>query len=129
MSDKRKAFFDLLAASQRPILADGAMGTMLHARGVGFDQCFDELNLSNPALVAEIHRDYIEAGSQIIYTNTFSANPYKLHEHGLFDKLGSINVSGVKLAQEAASVSDRRVFIAGDIGPLGVRLVPYGRVH
>lgn len=129
MSDKRKPFFDLLAASPRPILADGAMGTILHARGVGFDECFDELNLSNPALVAEVHRDYIEAGSQIIYTNTFSANRYKLGEHGLEDRVSEINKAGVELARRVVAASFREVLIAGDVGPLGVRLAPYGRVQ
>ncbi len=129
MCDKRKAFFDRLTASPRPVLADGAMGTMLHARGVSFDQCFDELNLSNPALVAEIHRDYIEAGSQIIYTNTFSANRYKLGEHGLEDRVSEINKAGVDLARRAVAASFRDVLIAGDVGPLGVRLAPYGRVQ
>ncbi len=129
MCDKRKAFFDRLTASPRPVLADGAMGTMLHARGVSFDQCFDELNLSNPALVAEIHRDYIEAGSQIIYTNTFSANRYKLGEHGLEDRVSEINKAGVDLARWAVAASFRDVLIAGDVGPLGVRLAPYGRVQ
>ncbi len=129
MCDKRKAFFDRLTASPRPVLADGAMGTMLHARGVSFDQCFDELNLSNPALVAEIHRDYIEAGSQIIYTNTFSANRYKLAEHGLEDRVSEINKAGVDLARRAVAASFRDVLIAGDVGPLGVRLAPYGRVQ
>ncbi len=63
------------------------MGTMLHARGISFDECFDALNLTKPALVAEIHREYIEAGSQIIQTNTFGANRYKLARHGLEDEV------------------------------------------
>ncbi len=67
----------------KPLLSDGAMGTMLHQRGVGFDTCFDELNLANPSLVGEIHRAYIDAGSNIIQTNTFGSNPYKLSKHGL----------------------------------------------
>jgi homocysteine S-methyltransferase len=82
-------FLDLL--STQTILADGAMGTMLHARGVGFDKCFDELNLTNPAAVAEIHRAYIEAGAQLIITNTFGANRYKLTKHGLQDEVVEIN--------------------------------------
>ena len=69
--------------SQKTILADGAMGTMLHTHGVGFDKCFDELNLTNPAAVAEIHRAYIEAGAQLIITNTFGANRFKLTKHPL----------------------------------------------
>ncbi len=80
------------------ILADGAMGTMLHARGVGFDKCFDELNLANPSAVAEIHRAYIEAGAQLIITNTFGANRFKLTKHGLQEKIVEINKAGVDLA-------------------------------
>jgi methionine synthase I (cobalamin-dependent)/5,10-methylenetetrahydrofolate reductase len=110
------------------ILADGAMGTMLHARGVGFDKCFDELNLSNSAAVVDIHREYIEAGAQLIITNTFGANRYKLKKHGLEDDVVDINRAGVELAKRAVAASFKDVLIAGDIGPLGVRLAPYGRV-
>ncbi len=99
MSDLREKFFTLLESSPKPILADGAMGTVLHTRGVGFDQSFDELNLTDPALVAEVHRAYIEAGSKIIYSNTFSANRYKLAEHGLEDQVAEINQAGVELAR------------------------------
>ena len=70
------------------------MGTMLHARGVSFDECFDALNLTNPGLVAEIHREYIEAGSQIIQTNTFGANRYKLAHHGLENEVERIKPPG-----------------------------------
>jgi methionine synthase I (cobalamin-dependent)/5,10-methylenetetrahydrofolate reductase len=115
--------------SAKPILADGAMGTLLHTRGVGFDQCFDELNLTQPALVAEVHRAYIEAGSQIIYANTFSANRYKLVEHGLEDKVAEVNKAGVELARRVVAASFKNVLVAGDVGPLGVRLAPYGRVQ
>ena len=111
------------------LLADGAMGTMLNAHGVGFEKCFDELNLTNPAVVAEVHREYIEAGSQIILTNTFSANRYKLEKFGLQDKLTAINQAGVELAKRVAAASFKNVLIAGDIGPLGVRLAPFGRVQ
>lgn len=69
---------------QGTLVIDGAMGTMLHARGVGFDKCFDELNITNPAAVADIHREYIEVpGAQLVITNTFGANRYKLSKHGL----------------------------------------------
>ncbi len=129
MTDKREKFFTLLAESSKPILTDGAMGTLLHARGVGFDQCFDELNLTDPGLVAEMHRAYIEAGSQIIYSNTFSANRYKLTEHGLEDQAAEINKAGVELAQRVVAASFKKVLVAGDVGPLGVRLAPYGRVQ
>ena len=105
------------------------MGTLLNARGVGFDQCFDALNLTNPALVGEIHRAYIEAGSKVIQTNTFGANRYKLAEHGLEDKVIEINRAGVELVRRVALASFKDVLIAGDVGPLGVRLAPFGRVQ
>ena len=109
------------------LLADGAMGTMLNAQGVGFDECFDELNLSRPAVVANVHRAYIEAGAQLIISNTFGANQFKLSKHGLEDKTAEINRAGVDLARQAAGGSD--VIVAGDVGPLGVRIAPFGRVQ
>jgi methionine synthase / methylenetetrahydrofolate reductase(NADPH) len=110
------------------MLADGAMGTMLHARSIGFDRCFDELNLSNPGAVAEIHRAYIEAGAQLIITNTFGANRFKLGKHGLQDRVAELNRAGVDLAKRVVAASFKEVLIAGDVGPLGVRIAPYGRV-
>jgi homocysteine S-methyltransferase len=121
--------FTALLAGQRPILSDGALGTLLNQRGVRFDECFDALNLSQPALVAEIHREYIEAGSQIIQTNTFGANRYKLARHGLENRLAEINTAGVELARRTILASFKPVLIAGDVGPLGVRLAPFGRVQ
>lgn len=129
MTEINKKFSTLLKSSSKPILADGAMGTVLHAHGAKFNQCFDELNLTDPALVAEIHREYIEAGSQIIYTNTFSANRYKLAEHGLENKVAEINKAGVELAQRVVSASYKDVLVGGSVGPLGVHLAPYGRVQ
>ncbi len=120
-------FFDLLNGP-RPLFSDGAMGTLLHARGVAFEHCFDELNLTNPALVAEIHREYIDAGAQIIQTNTFGANRYKLTRHGLGERVAEINKAGVELARRVVLASFKDVLIAGDVGPLGVRLAPFGRV-
>ncbi|MBN8656644.1 MAG: bifunctional homocysteine S-methyltransferase/methylenetetrahydrofolate reductase [Anaerolineae bacterium] len=117
---------DLL--NQKTVLADGAMGTMLHARGVGFDKCFDELNLTNPAAVADVHREYIEAGAELIITNTFGANRYKLSKHGLQDDVAEINRAGVELAKRVVAASFKDILIAGDVGPLGVRIAPYGRV-
>lgn len=114
--------------SKKTLLADGAMGTMLHARGIGFDKCFDELNLTNPVVVAEIHREYIEAGARLIITNTFSANRFKLSKHGLQGDVAEINRAGVELAKRVVSASYKDVLIAGDVGPLGVRIAPYGRV-
>ncbi len=124
---QRDTFFQLL--SSQTLLADGAMGTMLHARGVGFDKCFDELNVTNPAAVAEIHREYIEAGAQLIITNTFGANRYKLSKHGLQDDVREINRQGVELAKRVVAASFKEVLVAGDVGPLGVRIAPYGRVQ
>jgi homocysteine S-methyltransferase len=111
------------------ILADGAMGTMLHARGIGFDKCFDELNLTQPSTVAEIHRAYIEAGAQLIITNTFGANRFKLAKHGLEDHVLEINRASVDLAKRVVAASFREVLVAGDVGPLGVRIAPFGRVQ
>lgn len=115
--------------SGRPLLSDGAMGTLLHQRGVTFDQSFDELNLTNPALVAEIHHEYIDAGSNIIQTNTFGANRYKLAQHGLEKQGREINTNAVELARRVVLASYRDILIAGDVGPLGVRMAPFGRVQ
>jgi methionine synthase I (cobalamin-dependent)/5,10-methylenetetrahydrofolate reductase len=125
--DMKLNFLELLETST--LLIDGAMGTMLHARGIGFDRCFDELNLTNPAAVAEIHREYIEAGAQLIFTNTFGANRFKLSKHGLQDDVVEINQKGVELAKRIVSASFKDVLIAGDVGPLGVRIAPFGRVQ
>ncbi len=121
--------FQAILAGPRPIVSDGAMGTILNQRGVAFDECFDALNLKNPALVAEIHREYIEAGAQMIQTNTFGANRYKLARHGLETQVAEINTRGVELARRIVLASFREVLIAGDVGPLGVRLAPFGRVQ
>lgn len=115
--------------STETLLADGAMGTMLHARGIGFDKCFDELNLTNPSAVAEIHRAYIEAGAQLIITNTFGANRFKLAKHGLEDSVVELNRAGVDLAKRVVAASFKDVLVAGDVGPLGVRIAPFGRVQ
>lgn len=119
-------FLEKLAA--QPLLCDGAMGTMIFAKGVLFERCFDELNLSNPALIAEIHRDYIDAGANVIETNSFGANRYKLGEHGLTGKVTEINQAAVHLARRVVDAAFKEVFIAGSIGPLGLRLAPLGRL-
>jgi methionine synthase / methylenetetrahydrofolate reductase(NADPH) len=121
-------FLSLLESSQ-PLLADGAMGTFLHAHGVEHTHCFDELNLTHPARVADVHRQYIDAGAQIILTNTFGANRYKLSKQGLESKLVEINRAAVELAKRVVSASFKDVLVAGDVGPLGVRIAPYGRVQ
>src|ERR1051325_4958600 len=105
----------------KPLLADGAMGTMLHGRGLPMDACFDELNLTRPELISGIHRDYVEAGAELIETNTFSANRYKLAECGAEDKVIEINRAGAALARKAIVESQKTgVFVAGSVGPLGV---------
>jgi len=124
----QRNFLDLLAQAERPLLSDGAMGTMLHARGAAVAACFEALNVENPALVAEVHRAYIDAGAQIILTNTFEANRYKLAGHGLAERTVEINRAGVDLARRVVLASFKEVLVAGDVGPLGVRLAPYGRV-
>ena len=127
MKEENK-FIKLLQES-KPILSDGAMGTVLHQKGIRFDECFDYLNISNPALVAEVHRSYIEAGSNMIQTNTFGANRYKLSEFGLDKQTAEINKAAVDLVRRVAFASFKDVIIAGDVGPLGVRLAPFGRVQ
>ena len=125
----RESFARWVGLRSTPLLADGAMGTMLHAHGVPFSACFDALNLTDPVTIAEIHHGYIEAGAEIILTNTFGGNRYKLAEHGLADQVAAINQAGVTLAKRVVLAAFRDVKIAGDVGPLGVRLAPYGRVQ
>ncbi len=120
---------DVLAQLTRsPLLADGAMGTLLYAHGIDFDECFDALNLTRPAVVAEIHREYARAGADIIETNTFGANAFKLAEHRLSDQVAAINRRGVELAREAARAIRPAALIAGSVGPLGRQLAPLGAV-
>ncbi len=109
--------------ARRVLVADGAMGTMLYAKGVFINRCFDELNLSSPSIVREIHQEYVKAGAEILETNTFGANRLRLGAFGLAEKLKDINRAGVRVAREAAREG---VFVAGAIGPLGVRIEPLG---
>jgi homocysteine S-methyltransferase len=112
----------------RPLLCDGAMGTMIYSKGIPFEQCFDALNLTNPALIADIHRGYIDAGANVIETNTFGANRLKLSDYGLAGQMADINRAGVHLARRVVDASFKEVFIAGSVGPLGPRLAPLGRL-
>src|SRR5471032_959394 len=116
-------FRDLLR--RRVMVADGAMGTMLYAHGVFINRCFDELNLSAPDMVRQIHHDYVKAGAEILETNTFGGNRPRLAAFGVAEKLKAINLAGVRLAREAAAARDG-VFVAGAVGPLGVRIEPLG---
>ena len=115
--------------STETILADGAMGTMLHAHGIGFEKCFDELNLTKPSAVAEIHRAYIEAGAELIITNTFGANRFKLAKHGWKITLSKLTRQVWIWRKRVVSASFKDVMVAGDVGPLGVRIAPFGRVQ
>lgn len=99
------------------LLADGAMGTLIHDAGVPMGTCFDHLNLSNPDLISSIHRAYLSAGADVIETNTYGANRFKLAEFGLEDKVREINRRAVKVAREARDVVGREVFVVGSVGP------------
>jgi methionine synthase / methylenetetrahydrofolate reductase(NADPH) len=115
----------------RTVLCDGAMGTSLYARGVFINRCYDELNLSQPDLVRAIHEDYLQAGAEIIETNTFGANPLRLERYGLADRVAEINEAGVHLARQAVRQFGEKqagsAFVAGSVGPLGVHLEPLGK--
>jgi len=105
------------------VIFDGAMGTMLYSKGVFINQCYDELNLRAPDLVRDIHRQYVDAGAEVIETNSFGANRLKLTQHGLQEQVRELNRAAAAVAREAAG---DRALVAGAIGPLGVRLEPYG---
>jgi len=108
---------------EAPLVADGAMGTMLNAKGVYINRCYDEVNLSAPELVRDVHREYVRAGAELIQTNTFGANPVKLARHGLDERTEEINRRAGELAREEARGG---VFVAGSVGPLGIRIEPWG---
>jgi homocysteine S-methyltransferase len=114
------------------VLCDGAMGTMLYDRGIFINRCYDELNLSQPELVRGIHEEYLQAGAEIIETNTFGANLYRLRRYGLEDKMAAINHAGVRLARQCVEqIHDKQAteaFVAGAVGPLGVQIAPLGKV-
>src|SRR5271166_4120120 len=108
-----------------PVLCDGAMGTLLYAKGIFINRSYDELNLSQPDLIRGIHHEYLQAGAEIIETNTFGANSFRLGRHSLADKVHDVNLAGVQLAREAAKSFD--VWVAGSVGPLGTRIEPLGK--
>ncbi len=122
-------FTDIFA--DRPVLADGAMGTVLYARGVTINRCYDELNLTDPGLILAVHEEYLQAGAEILETNTFGANRIRLERHGLAGKVVEINAAGVRLARQAVEHLKEKqageAWVAGAIGPLGVRLEPLGK--
>jgi methionine synthase / methylenetetrahydrofolate reductase(NADPH) len=115
----------------RPMLADGAMGTVLNARGVYINRCYDELNLSDPGMILSVHEEYLQAGAEILETNTFGANRFRLSRHGLGGKVREINAAGVRLARQAVEHFRQKqageAWVAGSVGPLGTRLEPLGK--
>jgi len=108
-----------------PVLCDGAMGTLLYAKGVFINRCYDELNVSQPEMVGAIHSEYVKAGAEVLETNTFGANHYRLLRHGFEGRVQEINRAGVQLARAAAGTD---VMVAGSVGPLGVRIEPLGKI-
>src|SRR5919109_3956841 len=120
------AFSERLA--EAAILCDGAMGTVLYARGVPLDACFDVLNLNNARVVQAVHADYVAAGADAIETNTFGANRFKLAVHGLESQVRDINRRGARLARDVRESAGRDVWVLGSMGPLGKYLEPLGTV-
>jgi homocysteine S-methyltransferase len=116
------SFLDRL--SRGPVLCDGAMGTLLYARGVFINRCYDELNVSQPEIVQGIHADYVKAGAEVLETNTFGANRYRLLRHGFEARVAEINRAGARLAR---AVAGSEVMVAGSVGPLGIRIEPLGK--
>ena len=117
---------DFLARlKQSPVLCDGAMGTLLYSKGVFINRCYDELNLSQPDLIRGIHHEYLQAGSELIESNTFGANAFRLARHSLANQVHDINLAGAHLAREAAKSFD--AWVGGSVGPIGVRIEPLGK--
>jgi 5-methyltetrahydrofolate--homocysteine methyltransferase len=117
-------FLDALDA--RVLICDGAMGTMLYGKGIFLNRSFDELNLTQPDLVGEIHQAYVRAGADVLETNTFGANRLKLAPFGLGDRLREINAAGVRIARRAFEQAGRDGYVIGDVGPFGGLMEPYG---
>ena len=124
----RTQFREQLTAEHKPLLLDGAMGTLLYSYGAAMDRPLCLLNIENPKLVAEVHRAYIEAGADVIETNTFDANRFKLGKHGSAEKAAELNSAAVTIARRVIDSTFRPVLLAGSIGPLAVTLAPLGRV-
>jgi methionine synthase / methylenetetrahydrofolate reductase (NADH) len=115
----------------RTILCDGAMGTTLYARGIFINRCYDELNLSQPDLIRSVHEDYLQSGAELVETNTFGANAFRLLRYGFQDQVFAINKAGAEIARKAVQqLEDKqagKAWVAGAIGPLGVHLEPLGK--
>ncbi len=117
----------LSALDDRVLVCDGAMGTQLYAKGIFINRCFESLNLSHPDLVADVHAEYLKAGADVIETNTFGANRMKLRSFGLGDQVRAINLAGAEIARRAVANAKGDAYVAGAIGPLGVRVEPWGK--
>jgi homocysteine S-methyltransferase len=115
----------LTRLKQSPVLCDGATGTLLYAKGIFINRCYDELNVSQPDLIRELHHEYMQSGAEIIETNTFGGNSFRLARHSMENRVREINLAGVTLAKEGAKSFD--VWVAGSVGPLGVRIEPLGK--
>src|SRR6202047_1898879 len=115
----------LTRIKQSAVLCDGAMGTLLYGKGIFINRCYDELNVSQPDLIRGIHHEYLQSGAEIIETNTFGGNSFRLGRHSIENKVAEINLAGARLAREAAKSFD--VWVAGSVGPLGVRIEPLGK--
>jgi methionine synthase I (cobalamin-dependent)/5,10-methylenetetrahydrofolate reductase len=123
---------DLLSRLKKgPVLCDGATGTLLYAKGVFINKCYDELNLTQPDMVRSIHHEYLNAGAEVIETNTFGGNSFRLMRHGLADQIREINLRGAQLARESADSFNQKmaadVLVAASVGPLGMRIEPLGK--
>lgn len=122
-----KIDFKNILNEDKIIIFDGAMGTMLYSKGIYINRCFDEMNLSAPSVICDIHAEYVKAGAQVIETNTFGANRCKLAPHGFADQIEAINFQGAKLAAQVAKSAPHAVYVAGSIGPLGIKIEPWGK--
>jgi homocysteine S-methyltransferase len=122
----QRSLLDRLVDPERIVLFDGAMGTMLYQKGVFINQCYDELSVRSPGLIRDIHRDYVKAGAEVLETNSFGANRVKLAQYGLEGQVHDINRAAAAIAREVADEAGHPVLVAGAVGPLGVRLEPYG---
>jgi homocysteine S-methyltransferase len=126
MANPHKNHPFLAALKERPLLCDGAMGTLLYARGASAETSFEQLNLSRQELVQQAHIDYINAGAEVVETNSFSGNRFRLAQFGLEDQVWQVNVWAAKVARNAREVAGQPVFVAGSVGPTGKIWEPFG---
>lgn len=119
------------AIKEEALLGDGAVGTLLYEKGIFLNRCYDEINITDPEIVREVHTDYLRAGSRVIETNTYGANAFKLQKHHLEDRCAEFNIAGARLAREAVErvreKTGTEAWVAGSMGPLGIRIEPWGK--